>query len=82
MNPMIEVILSSNSISGTKRFWVRANYGHFNVMDRNTNKMVVGYSKKNFAELTADGLNRMRSPILIEKRIKSLKTVKGYYHFL
>jgi hypothetical protein len=43
--------------------------------------MVVGYHKKKAAELTAKGLNKLKTESAIEKRIKSLKTIKGYGYY-
>ena len=64
-----------------KRFFVKPNFGHFNVVDNTTGKMTVGYRTKKDAELTADGLNKLKTNSAIEKRIKSLKTIKGYGFF-
>ena len=64
-----------------KRFFVKPNFGHFKVVDNTTGKMVVGYHTKKGAELTADGLNKLKIESAIEKRIKSLKTIKGYGYY-
>lgn len=64
-----------------KRFFVKSAFGHFNVMDGNNNKMVVGYSKKKYAEKTADGLNRIRKTENITKMKAKLKTT-GYGYYL
>ena len=64
-----------------KRFFVKQNFGHFKVVDNTTGKMVVGYHTKKGAELTADGLNKLKIESAIEKRIKSLKTIKGYGYY-
>ena len=61
-----------------KRFSVKPNFGNFKVVDNTTGKMVVGYHTKKGAELTSDGLNKLKTDSAIEKRIKSLKTIKGY----
>jgi hypothetical protein len=63
------------------RFLVKANFGNFKVVDNTTNKMVVGYHTKKGAELTAEGLNKLKTESAIEKRIKSLKTIKGYGYY-
>ena len=63
------------------RFFIKPNFGHFRVMDTKTNKMVVGYSTKKGAELTAEGLNKIKTEAGIEKRIKSLQTIKGYGYY-
>lgn len=65
-----------------KRFFVKSAFGHFNVMDRNNNKMVVGYSKKSDAEKTSDKLNRIRKAENITKMKAKLKTTKGYGYYL
>ena len=65
-----------------KRFFVKSSFGHFNIMDRNTNKKVVGYSKKSDAKKTSDGLNRIRKSENITKMKAKLKTTKGYGHYL
>lgn len=65
-----------------KRFWVKSNYGHWSVMDKTDGKMVVGYSKKSDAEITADGLNRIRKKENISKMKQTLKTTNGYGHYI
>jgi hypothetical protein len=65
-----------------KRFYVKNAFGHFNVMDNNTGKMVVGYSKKTDAEKTSNGLNRIRKVENIAKMKTKLKTTKGYGNYL
>jgi hypothetical protein len=65
-----------------KRFYVKNAFGHFNVMDKNTGKMVVGYSKKTDAEKTSNGLNRIRKVENISKMKTKLKTTKGYGNYL
>ncbi len=64
-----------------KRFFVKPNFGDFKVVDNTTGKMVVGYRTKTGAELTAEGLNKLNTESAIEKRIKSLKTIKGYGYY-
>ena len=64
-----------------KRFFVKPNFGHFKVVDDKTNKMVVGYSSKKDAEATADGLNKIKTESGLQKRIKSLQTLKGYGYY-
>ena len=66
----------------TKRFWVKSNFGHWSVMDRSDNKMVVGYSKKTEAETTAKGLNRISKKENISKMKTYLTTTKGYGHYV
>lgn len=65
-----------------KRFWVKANYGHWSVMDTKDGKMVVGYSKKEYAELTAYGLNKIKGEEKILKMKEILKTEKGYGYYV
>ena len=65
-----------------QRFYIKSNYGHWSVMDRATGKMVVGYSKKSGAEVTAAGLNRLKKPESISKMIEKLRTEKGYGHYI
>jgi len=64
-----------------KRFFVKPNFGNFKVVDNTTSKMVIGYRTKKGAELTAEGLNKLKTESAIEKRIKSLKTIKGYDYY-
>lgn len=64
-----------------KRFSVKPNFGNFKVVDNTTQKMVVGYSTKKDATLTADGLNKLKTEGAIQKRIESLKTIKGYGYY-
>lgn len=64
------------------RFYVKSNFGHWSVMDRKTGKMVVGYAKKSDAQITADGLNRIRSAANISKMKTRLQTVKGYGYYI
>jgi len=64
-----------------KRYFVKPNFGQFKVVDNTTQKMVVGYRKKKDAELTADGLNKLKTNSAIEKRIKSLQTIKRIWFF-
>lgn len=65
-----------------KRFWVKPNFGHWSVIDREDNKMVTGYYKKSNAEKTANGLNRIRKKENISKMKKRLKTTKGYGYYI
>ena len=65
-----------------KRFFVKPNFGHWSVIDRNDEKMVVGYSKITEAEITANGLNRIRKNENISKMKETLKTTEGYGHYL
>jgi len=69
-------------MSKETRFFVKSNFGHWSVIDKNDNKMVVGYSKKSEAEITANGLNRIRKKENITKMKDFLKTNKGYGHYL
>ena len=64
-----------------KRFYVKPNFGHWSVVDRTTEKRVVGYSKKVDAENTAAGLNRIRTEHNLVKRMEYLTTMKGYGHY-
>lgn len=64
------------------RFFVKPNFGHWSVIDKNDYKMVVGYSQKSDAELTAEGLNRIRKKENIDKMKQTLKTRAGYAHYL
>jgi hypothetical protein len=68
-------------MSTVKRFWVKANFGNWSVIDRTDGKMVVGYGKKGDAEATADGLNRIRKAENISTMKQVLKK-KGYGHYL
>jgi len=63
------------------RFYITVSYGTFWVMDRNNNKKVVGYHKKEFAAKTANGLNK-ENPENINNIISSLKTISGYGQFI
>ena len=64
------------------RFFVKSNFGHWSVIDKTDNKMVVAYSKKSEAEITANGLNRIRKKENISKMKETLKTTKGYGHYV
>jgi hypothetical protein len=64
------------------RFFVKSNFGNWSVIDKTDNKMVVGYSKKSDAEITADGLNRIRKKENISKMKQTLQTTKGYGHYI
>jgi hypothetical protein len=66
----------------TKRFFVKANYGNFSVVDINSGKMIVAYNTKRGADATSNGLNKIKTETALTKRIKSLKTMKGYGYFL
>jgi len=63
------------------RFYIKPCFGHFNVIDSKTEKMIVGYSKKIDAEQTSQGLNSLKDSE-IEQTIKELKTTEGYGKFL
>ena len=65
-----------------KRFFVKSAFGHFNIIDRNTNKIVVCYSKKSNADKTTNGLNRIRNAKNVTKMKAKLKTMKGYGYYL
>ena len=65
-----------------KRFFVKPSFGHWSVIDRNDNKMVVGYFNKLDAEITANGLNRIRKEENFLKRKKFLQTIKGYGYYI
>jgi len=65
-----------------KRFSVKPSFGHWSVFDLNTNKKIVAYTKKEHAELTANGLNRLRKKENITKMMEYLKTKKGYGHYV
>lgn len=65
-----------------KRFFVKSNFGHWSVIDKNDSKMVVGYSNKTKAEITADGLNRIRKEDNVSKMKKHLQTTEGYGHYI
>lgn len=64
-----------------KKFIVKPSFGHFNVIDVNTKKMIVGYKKKGDAEKTAEGLNRTKTENVFQM-VSKLKTTKGYGHYL
>ena len=65
-----------------KRFSIKFNYGNWQVIDKMDNKMVVAFSKKSDAEITSDGLNRIRKKENILNMKSNLKTTKGYSHFI
>jgi len=67
---------------GNDNFYVKSNFGHWSVMDRETNKMIVGYSKKEDAVITANELNKISDSSELSKTIAHLQTLKGYGHFL
>jgi hypothetical protein len=67
---------------GNDNFYVKSNFGNFSVTDRRNNKMVVGYSKKEDAIITAKGLNDINDTNELSETISKLKTMKGYGHFL
>jgi antirestriction protein len=67
---------------GLDNFYVKSNFGNFSVTDRRSNKMVVGYSKKEDAIITAKGLNDIDNSEELNETISKLKTMKGYGHFL
>ena len=64
------------------RFITKPNFGHFSVIDTINNKMIVGYPKKIHAEITAKGLNKIKTETSLQKKIKLLKTMKGYGYFI
>ena len=74
--------MQKNKNMKTPRFYLKSNFGHWSVMDTKTNKMAVGYSKKDQAQVTADGLNKIKTDSAIEKRIKSLQTTAGYGYYI
>ena len=63
-------------------FYVKLSFGQHLVMDQEENKMVVGYSKKSEAEITANGLNRIRKKENVHKMKKTLQTLEGYGHYI
>ena len=65
-----------------QRFWVKSNYGHWSVVDKETNKMVVGYHKKEFATKTSDELNKITDNLELTDIIKKLKTTDGAWLFI
>jgi hypothetical protein len=67
---------------GNDNFYVKSNFGNWAVTDRRNNKMVVGYSKKEDAIITAKGLNYIDNSEELNETISKLKTMKGYGHFL
>ena len=67
---------------GLDNFYVKSNFGNWAVTDRRNNKMVVGYSKKEDAIITAKGLNDIDNSEELNETISKLKTMKGYGHFL
>lgn len=64
------------------RFFVKPNFGHWSVIDKQTNAMVVGYSNKPDAETTAAGLNSINDPAEISRMKAYLKTQAGYGHYI
>ena len=71
-----------DKIGNDIRFFVRPNFGHFSVIDNTTNKMWVGYGKKDKAQKTAAGLNAITDPIELQNMLTYLKTSEGYGHFV
>lgn len=67
---------------GIDNFFVKNNFGHWSIIDRKTNKMVVGYSKKEDATITAKGLNDVSDASELNKIISKLKSMDGYGYFL
>ena len=65
-----------------QRFYLKPNFGHWSIIDKNNNSVVTGYSKKTDAETTASGLNKLKTIKGIDSRIKSLKTIAGYGYFI
>tara|TARA_R110000823_G_scaffold4777_5_gene18947 strand:+ start:607 stop:819 length:213 start_codon:yes stop_codon:yes gene_type:complete len=65
-----------------ERFYIRFDYGGFQVIDRNTNKRIVGYSKKIYANKTAKGLNAIKKKENVSKMKMKLQTISGYNHFI
>ena len=65
-----------------ERFYTKFSYGNWQVIDRKTDKKIVGYSKSIDAKNTAKGLNRIRKKENITKMKRKLKTVYGYGYYL
>ena len=63
-------------------FYVKSNFGHWSVIDKKNNKMVVGYSEKEDAIITSKGLNDIDNLDELNETIIKLKTMKGYGYFL
>ena len=55
----------------TKRFFVKANYGNFSVVDINSGKMIVAYNTKRGADATSNGLNKIKTEIVVRNEIKN-----------
>ena len=69
-------------VANDSKFYVKSNFGNWSVIDRKDNKMVVGYSKKEDAKTTSDGLNKIDNSDELKETISILKSMKGYGHFL
>jgi hypothetical protein len=70
-----------NKMETQQRFYIKSNFGHWSVIDRTTNKMIVGYSTKKHAEQTMESLNKIQDANEVLKTIESLKTLQGYGQF-
>lgn len=65
-----------------ERFYIRFDYGAFQVIDRQTEKRIVGYSKSIYARKTAKGLNSIKKKENIPKMKWKLQTISGYNHYI
>jgi hypothetical protein len=65
-----------------ERFYIRFDFGNFQVIDRNTNKRIVGYSKSIYAKKTAKGLNAINKKENVSKMKIKLQTISGYNHYI
>lgn len=74
-------VFETGGTSESNGFYVKSNFGHWSVIDKETNKMVVGYSSKAQANKTAEGLNNIKDPNKLQETISHLKTTQGYGHF-
>ncbi|MFT4735074.1 MAG: hypothetical protein ACI9QN_000565 [Arcticibacterium sp.] len=80
----VKIAQSLPSVKAVKesRFFVKGNFGFWSVMDKNDNIKVIGYNIKSEAEITANGLNRLRKEESISKMKRTLQTIKGYGHYI
>lgn len=81
-NPDFTKTFKEGGSIGNDNFYVKSNFGHWSVMDRKTNKMIVGYSKKEDAVITTNELNKISDSSELSRTIAHLQTLKGYGHFL
>jgi uncharacterized protein YjlB len=71
----------AKKVVSKKRFFLKFSFGHWSVMDSNDLKMVAAYPKKEDADKTCAGLNRLRKIESIDNMKNYLKSTKGYGHY-